>query len=170
MRNKAILAGMLAALALAFVVTGCSTTDITTNETGLYNLAPIAVKDYEILGAVNLEAKEVYTKGLFGWTESTTGNKVTFGLLLEEAKKQYPNTTDIINVRIDKLDRNSRNKVLDNIVGYTATYVYTGTALAVRYTTAITGASSQIGSTLPQGSSFGGDAAGGLFGLLGISF
>jgi hypothetical protein len=134
-------AGLIFVSIALLAVMGCTTTDFTNNDVGTFNLAPIATKDYEVLGPVSLTAEDVLTVGFAGWTQSHSGSTVTFENLLTEAKKL--GADDIINVRIDIYDNNSTNKILDPIIGYTKTYRYIGNALAIKYTTAINGAAAE---------------------------
>jgi uncharacterized protein YbjQ (UPF0145 family) len=92
------------------------------NELVIVN-APIAVKDYETLGMISAKSSEViYTNG------NHTGSKITYEMLLSEAKKL--GADDIINLKIDI------NEIRDSSVRPARTiYNYTASALAIKYTT-----------------------------------
>jgi hypothetical protein len=85
-------------------------------------------------------------------------------MLLEEAKNLYPNTVEIVNVRIDKYEQN-KHTLIDFFTGYTETVTYTGNALAIRYTNTVTGAAAGNGANGLGGANSRGDS-GGLFGFL----
>jgi len=134
MKQSIRILGSVAIIGLLLVVTSCATTDLTTNRTGWSDYATIAIKDYTSLDHVRVTATETTTVGFLGLTSSTIGSKVTYDMLLAEAKKL--GADDIINVRIDVQNRSTRNLILDRIIGYTATVDYIGNALAIKYTSA----------------------------------
>jgi hypothetical protein len=124
----------LAAVLLVLALASCTTTDLTTNKTGWSDYSTIAIKDYTTVGHVRVTSSEVTTVGFLRLTSASEGSKVTYDMLLAEAKKL--GADDIINVRIDEQVRGSRNLILDNIIGYTQTTDYVGNAMAIKYTTA----------------------------------
>ena len=63
---------------------------------------------------------------------TTKGGKVTYGDLMQEAKKI--GADDIINVRIDQRDESSFSP-LQFLSGWTSKTSYVGTALAIKYKT-----------------------------------
>jgi hypothetical protein len=119
------------------LVAGCTTTDFKANMVGEYNLIPkIAGKDFVVLGLVSVTATETTTVSAFHISTKRTGEQITFDLLLREAKRLYPDVSDIINVRIDRVDQ-SRTSIFDFLIGYTRTVKYLGNAIAIQYTTAL---------------------------------
>jgi hypothetical protein len=124
-------------LAFGLVAVSCTTTDFKSNVVGEYNLIPkIAGKDFEALGLITITSEEVTTISPLHFNTTHSGSKVTFDLLLQKAKELYPDTSDIINVRIDKYDI-STTSLFDFFTGSTVTVRYTGNALAINYTTAL---------------------------------
>lgn len=134
MKSNVRTAVRLAVVALVLVLASCTTTDLTTNKTGWSDYGTIAIKDYTTVGHVRVSSSETKTVGFLRLTASTEGSKITYDMLLAEAKKL--GADDIINVRIDEQTRGTRNLILDNIIGYTQTTDYVGNALAIKYTTA----------------------------------
>ena len=116
------------------VLTGCKTTDYTVNRVGWSNYAEIAVKDYETVGVVTLESQEVFEAKPLGLARSLKGSRIVWSDLMAEAVKL--GADDIINVRIEVTDQNKRT-LIDFLTGYTLTYNYKGTALAIKYTGAV---------------------------------
>jgi len=113
--------GIISVVAVIGLLAGCTTTDLKSNLIGEYNLIPkIASKDFDVLGLVSVTATEKITVTPFGLTKEITGERVTFDLLLQEAKNLYPDVSDIINVRIDRIDQ-SKTSVFDFLMGYTRT-------------------------------------------------
>jgi hypothetical protein len=124
-------------LVFGFVVVGCTTTDLKSNLAGEYNLIPkIAGKDFEVLGLVSAQTSETVVVTPFRIQTTISGERVTFDLLLQEAKNLYPGVSDIINVRIDKVDKGTTGPFVW-LTGYSATVEYFGNALAIRYTAAL---------------------------------
>jgi len=153
--------GLIVIVAAIGFLMGCTTTtDLKSNMIGEYNMIPkIASKDFSPIGVVSVTATEKLVVTPFGMTKEITGERVTFDLLLKEAKRLYPDVSDIINVRIDRVDQSKRS-IIDFFTGYDRTITYYGNALAVKYTTAIEDNLSGKSGKLPSGD-------GGLFGLLG---
>ena len=117
---------VLTAIALA----SCTTNDFTANVAGLSDYSTVVVKDFVTLGIVTVHAVEIHYSGPLGFVKSVEGSKITYSDLMEEAAKLEAD--DIINVRID-MNANYIKGAFDWITGWTRTYTYTGTALAIRY-------------------------------------
>jgi hypothetical protein len=130
--KKALPAALVTA---ALILAGCTTTDLSTNKVGWSNYAEIAVKDFETLGIITVESQEVVIASFLGINKNRRGSRVVWSDLMAEAAKL--GADDIINVRIDVVDQNTRTP-LDFIIGWTHTYNYKGTALAIKYTEAVT--------------------------------
>jgi len=159
---KNCLAVAVVVMAAALTLAGCASTDFKSPSMGSINIATIATKDYEVLGLVSVESEDVKTVSPLGIIHKHVGSKVTYDLLLQEAKKQFPDASDIVNVRIDKYD-NSKWHVFAFFTGTKKTIKYVGNALAIRYTTGIT---SETPRNPPSGSLPGSDGGKeGLFGL-----
>jgi hypothetical protein len=124
---------------ISFITVGCTTTtDLKTNLAGEYNLIPkIAGKDFVPLGLVSVSSTVVETVSPFRFTVTTEGERITFDMLLQEARRLYPDVSDIINVRIDRRNVSTKRWFLDFFTGTTTTSRYYGNALAVRYTNAL---------------------------------
>jgi hypothetical protein len=132
---------MVLAVIIALVLASCETTDFSTNQVGWSDYADIAVKDFESLGIVTLQAQEQIGFGPFQLTRYHTGSRVTYAGLFEEAKKL--GADEIINVRIDVRTEEVTSPV-DFFTGGKATHTYTGTALAIKYTGAMEQVKSNI--------------------------
>jgi len=135
MAKRRFLTGILrVTLVFALTLTGCTTTDVKSNVVGDYNLIPkIASKDFTALGLVSVSAIEALTYSPFHLAKEMSGEKITFDLFLQEARRLYPETSDIINIRIDRIDQ-SKTTFFDFIIGSTKIVKYIGNALAVKYT------------------------------------
>jgi hypothetical protein len=130
------------ALVIGFSVASCATypvVDYGYPHTGNENNATIVMKDYQPLGIIFVKSSEVIdSKG------NHLGSKITYEMLMMEAQKM--GADDIINVRIDV------NKVEEFItdnpfaVVTKTTYNYTATALAIKYTTAVSIGTESVGS------------------------
>ncbi|MCL1819001.1 MAG: lipoprotein [Spirochaetaceae bacterium] len=128
MKKTIIFAAALAVLA------ACSTTDFRTDTVGWADSVDVAVKDFVSVGIVTLEAREVVSTGpLYLFTEHS-GGRITHAALFAEAAKL--GADDIMNVRID-IKTEEKATFFDWLTGSSTTYVYTGTALAIKYTTAV---------------------------------
>jgi len=138
MKNKRTMFGIIALVAVSgLMVVSCITTDLKSNMAGEYNLIPkIAGKDFDVLGLVSAQATETVVVSPLRIQTTVTGERVTFDLLLQEAKTQYPGVSDIINVRIDKIDKGTRG-LFTWLTGGTTTAEYFGNALAIKYTKAL---------------------------------
>jgi hypothetical protein len=134
MKKRVLVLGMLGmVLAFGMMSMGCQSTHFSTNTVGWSNYADVAIKDYETLGVVTVKAEEVHKVGAFHFTDDHTGSNVTYADLLAEAAKL--GADDIINVRIDRKTDSSKN-LFSFFTGTTETWTYTGSALAIKYTTA----------------------------------
>ena len=132
MKKRRLPAALCAAFILALV--GCTSTDVKSNVVGDYNLIPkIASKDFVALGLVSISTIEMEIISPFHFITEKSGEKITYDLFLQEARVLYPETSDIINVRIDRVDQN-RKSFFDFIIGSTRIVKYIGNALAIKYT------------------------------------
>ena len=138
MTNRLFLVGMLCVMiAFGLLLAGCTSTDVKSNVAGEYNLVPkLASKDFVPLGLVSVTATETVIISPFHFTKDVSGERVTFDLLLKEARRLYPETSDIINVRVDRIDQ-SRTTLVDFFTGSSRTVKYIGNALAIQYTDAL---------------------------------
>jgi len=138
MKKKGLLTGMFClVLVFAFLVTGCTTTNLKTNIAGEYNMIPkIASKDFVVLGLVSVNTSVVESTSAFRLNSSVEGERITFDRLLQEARRLYPDVSDIINVRVDRVVR-GKTSLLDFFTGSSRTVEYLGNALAIRYTGAL---------------------------------
>jgi hypothetical protein len=144
---------------VVFILSSCSSIVPVINynysQDGSTNNAQLAVKDFESLGIIFVKSSES-TDG----NRNHTGSKITYEMLMIEAKKI--GADDIINIKIDV------NKIEEKIKGNNGnivtkiTYNYTASALAIKYTSAIiiennSGYSQNIGKTMiiskPEGNS-----------------
>jgi hypothetical protein len=147
------MAGLAAVLFAAALLSSCTTTNLASNRTGWSDYATISIKDYTVVGIVRVTSQEITQCGFLGIARSYTGSKVTYDLLIGEARRLGAH--DIINVRIDRADQTFHG-VFDWLVGYTEKYAYTANALAIKYTQAVAGhgshsASGASGSGAPTG-------------------
>ncbi|MCL2127894.1 MAG: hypothetical protein FWH38_06530, partial [Treponema sp.] len=120
----------LAALAM-LALAACTSTNYSANMTGASDYSTVAVKDFTTLGIVTVRATEVHYSGPLGFQKGVEGSKITFSDLMQEAARLEAD--DIINVRID-MNSNYVKGAFDWLTGWTRTYTYTGTALAIKYT------------------------------------
>ena len=130
---KTKIAGVLLVLVLGFTVIGCTSTDVKSNTSGEYMFANIAGKDFTVLGFVTVNTTEEIRISPLKISTDWKGERVTYDLLLQEAKKLYPSVSDIINVRVDQISQ-GRTSLLDYFTGTTRTNKYIGNALAIEYT------------------------------------
>jgi len=127
---------VIAALATLILVSGCSTFDLTTNKVGWSNYADISVKDFTVVGIISLDSQEVFTYGPMGFNKSYKGSRIVWSDLMAEAKKM--GADDVINVRIEEQNQNyKRPRIIEFFSGYTTTWKYKATALAIKYTTPV---------------------------------
>lgn len=119
------------------IVAACALAACTTNNdysaslAGVSDYTVVAVKDFVTLGIVTVRSTEIHHSSPFGFVKSVEGSKITFADLMQEAAKLEAD--DIINVRID-MNTNYKKTAFDWLTGWTRTYTYTGTALAIKYT------------------------------------
>lgn len=124
---KKLIFMVLTALALA----GCTTTDYSTNLSGVSDYATVVVKDFITLGIVTVQTTETHHSSPFGFKKRVEGSKITFAALMQEAAKLEAD--DIINIRVD-MHANYTKGFFDWLTGWSRTYTHTGTALAIKYT------------------------------------
>jgi uncharacterized protein YbjQ (UPF0145 family) len=126
-------AGLVAALVAAALLGACTTTNVASNRTGWSEYATIATKDYVTVGMVRATSEETTKRSILGIVTSHTGSQITYDMLIGEAKAL--GADDIINVRIDRVDQtvHSTLPAIEWLIGFTETYSYTGTALAISY-------------------------------------
>jgi len=129
------------------VLTACTSNNYSANLTGASDYSTVAVKDFVSLGIVTVKSTEVHRSGPLGFTKSIEGSKITFANLMQEAAKLEAD--DIINVRID-INSNYIKGGFDWLTGWTRTYTYTGTALAIKYTEKVERASDPQLNGLPK--------------------
>ena len=142
-KNVSVLPALL--LGAVFLMTACTTVDLATNRTGWSDYAETAVKDFEPVGIVRVTSKETFKVAPFGFLKSKIGSKVTYDMLISEAVKL--NADDIINVRIDTIDKNSTHPFAF-ITGSKKEVEYIGTALAIKYKTPVDAVGKNAGATL----------------------
>ena len=85
---------VVAVLAAALVFSGCSTAPIQGS-----SVVVTAHTNFEVLGRVTMEFRK---------------NRSGFTLLMDEAKRQYPEADDIINILIDQ--RNGKKDIMSAVV------------------------------------------------------
>ena len=112
-------------------LTGCVSNNYTANMAGVSGNAVVAVKDFVTLGVITVHSTEIHHSSPFGWIKSVQGSKITYADLMQEAVKLEAD--DIINVRID-VNTNYIKSAFGWLTGWTKTFSYTGTALAIKYT------------------------------------
>ncbi|MDR2480296.1 MAG: hypothetical protein LBD48_13440 [Treponema sp.] len=121
----------LSLLVLLLILTaGCTSTNYSANMSGVSDYSTVVVKDYTAMGIVTVHATEIHSAGPLGFVKTVEGSKVTYSALMQEAARL--GADDIINVRID-MTASYRTTAFDWISGWTRTYTYTGTALAIKY-------------------------------------
>ena len=132
---KKVFAGVLV-LAVLLMVSSCITYDMTNNKVGWSNNADISVKDFDVVGIIRLESQEVSEYSPFGIFRGYKGSRIVWSDLMEEAARM--GADDVINVRIEMTNQNKRIPgIFEFFVGYTNTWKYKATALAIKYTDAI---------------------------------
>jgi uncharacterized protein YbjQ (UPF0145 family) len=119
-------------IAAVLALAGCTSVDHTTTKVGWSSYADIAVKNYEAMGVVFLESQEVFEYKPLGLAKSLKGSRIVWSDILAEAVKL--GADDIINVRIETTNQTERVRFIDFFTGYTLTYKYKATALAIKYT------------------------------------
>jgi uncharacterized protein YbjQ (UPF0145 family) len=122
LRVKKILCASVAVLSLVLV--SCTgTVSLSGPIHGVSGNALLAVKDYETKGIIIVKSSEK-----IDGMKRRTGSKVTYEMLMEEARRL--GADDVINVRVDE------NRVVKFENGREEVYTYTATALAIKYTEA----------------------------------
>ena len=121
-------------LLVVFGISSCTTFDRPQRDydfplNGKINNSSIVVKDYVSLGIIFLKSTEVVDS-----KNNHTGSKITYEMLMLEAQKL--NADDVINIKIDV---NQKEEIFtEGGIRYTrTTYDYTASALAIKYTTAV---------------------------------
>ena len=114
-----------------YALAACTTNNFSANVAGSSDHSTVVVKDFTSLGIVTVRATEIHSSGPFGFNKSVEGSKITFSDLMQEAVRL--DADDIINVRID-MNSSYTKGILGWFTGWTRTYTYTGTALAIKYT------------------------------------
>ena len=123
-------------IAVLALFAGCRSYDLTTNKVGWSNYADISVKDFTVMGIITVESQEVFTYGPLGFQKDFQGSRIVWSDLMAEAAKL--GADDIINVRIEETNVNNRKpRIIEFFTGYTTTWKYKATALAVKYTDAV---------------------------------
>ncbi len=128
-----------------FLMTACTSVDLSTNRTGWSDYGEIGVKDFQPVGIVRVTSKETFETSPFYLNNSKTGSKVTYDMLIKEAVKLGAH--DIINVRIDTVDKNSTHPFMF-FTGGKKEIEYIGTALAIKYKDPVTAVGKNAGSRL----------------------
>ena len=127
---------VIIAAAILAAISGCKSFDLTTNKVGWSNYADISVKDFTVLGIISIESQEVFKYGPFGFRKSIRGSRIVWSDLMSEATRL--GADDVINVRIEERNQNDRRPgIIEFFTGYTTTWRYKATALAVTYTEAV---------------------------------
>ncbi|MDR2376359.1 MAG: hypothetical protein LBD96_07975 [Treponema sp.] len=138
--------GFMFVVVAVVVMAGCTSVDHTTSRVGWSSYADIAVKNFEAVGVVFLESQEVFEYGPFGLSKSLKGSRIVWSDILAEAVNMGGD--DIINVRIETTNQTERVKFIDFFTGYTLTYKYKATALAIKYTEAVEREKSGMGTSI----------------------
>ena len=140
--------GIILLALLICVMAACTTNNFSASLSGASDFSTVAVKDFISLGIVTTQSTEIHYSSPLGFVKSVEGSKITFSDLLYEAVKLEAD--DIINVRID-MNASYTKSAFDWLTGWTRTYTYTGTALAIKYTSSVeTGAADPQLSGLPR--------------------
>ncbi|MDR2480295.1 MAG: hypothetical protein LBD48_13435 [Treponema sp.] len=122
----------LFALLLPFALAsgGCTSINYTSSVAGVSDYATLVFKSFFVLGTVTASAVETHSAGPFGFVKSVEGSKVTYNDLVRAAAQMEAD--DIVDVRID-VNTAGTTSFVDWITGWTRTFTYTGTALAIKY-------------------------------------
>ena len=120
-------------LALCIFLNSCitqPTMDYSYPLDGISKNANVATKDFITLGVIFVNSvEEIDSEG------NHTGSKITHALLMREAVKL--GADDILNVKIDVNEKESKEKGRSGMEITVITYTYTGMALAIKYTDAV---------------------------------
>ena len=123
-------------LAALTMVSGCKSYDVTANKVGYSIVGDIAVKDYQVVKIITLESQEVSIYSPLGLKKTMRGSRIIWSDLMAEAAKA--GADDVINVRIEMTNQNERiPRFFEFFTGYTNTWKFQATALAIKYTGAI---------------------------------
>jgi len=119
---------------LAIILASCNTNpnpriDHTYSHSGVTNNVNIVTKDFESLGIIFVNSVEVIDS-----LGNHTGSKITYEMFMREAAKLKAD--DIINIKIDANQMEKKVKSPEGVESKVTTFFYTGTALAIKYTTA----------------------------------
>jgi len=133
--------GLLCIVLATFAFAACTSNNFAVNMSGAADFATVAAKDFVTLGIITVRATEVHSSGPLGLNRRVEGSKITFADLMQEAARLEAD--DIINVRID-VHSSFRRSAFDWFTGWTRTFNYTATALAIRYTYAAETADPQL--------------------------
>jgi len=139
--------GFACAVLAAFTLAACASNNTTVNLVGVSDFSTVAAKDFVTLGIITVRATEVHRVSPLGLSRSVEGSKITFADLMAEAARL--GADDIINVRID-VHTNYRRNAFQWLTGWTRTFNYTATALAIRYTGMVEAAIDPQLSELPR--------------------
>ena len=139
---------MFLAILMALTVLGCSTTQFSDELAGRTDYVNMAVKDFVGLGIIFVESVEEFTAGPFGFKKTHTGSRITYADFLSKASQL--GADDIANIRIDITTDHKKNNFVDFFRGYKITYTYTGTALAIKYTSAVEVKPGEVNSLRPD--------------------
>jgi uncharacterized protein YbjQ (UPF0145 family) len=140
--------GMVLAVLMTLAILGCSTTQFSDELAGRTDYVNMAVKDFVGLGIIFVESVEEFTAGPFGFRKTHTGSRITYADLLSKAAEL--GADDIANIRIDMTTDHAKNNFVDFFRGYKITYTYTGTALAIKYTSAVDVKPGEVNSIQPD--------------------
>ena len=132
---------------LLLILAGCTSVHYSEPLAGRYIRVTVPPKSFIIIGTVSARSTEIHRSGPFGFSKSIEGSKITFADLMQEAAKLEAD--DIINVRID-IKSNYKKSAFDWVTGWSRTYTYIGTALAIKYTEKVDGASDPQLNGLPK--------------------
>ena len=127
---KKIISVVFLAVLFGVIVLGCATPGSKMTSHGEAIQIPVLSKDFTILGHITVKSTAVFN----GDGEITSGSKITFEMLLNEAYKL--GADDIANLRIDEYAKKTMTEVIQAgspvmIPGFETSY--TATALAIKY-------------------------------------
>jgi len=137
--------GRVASLVAAAFLAACATSNVASNRTGWSDYATITTKDYEPVRIIRVTSEETKERSVFGVVTAHRGSQITYDMLI--AKAAALGADDVINVRIDRVDKTVHSTIpfFEWLIGYSERYSYTGTALAIRYKDARPAAGSAAG-------------------------
>jgi hypothetical protein len=126
-KKTTLLSGLLIALA---ALTGCKSVNVSENMTGMFNTVAGPIQGFVVLDLITVHATETHSSSPFGFVKYVEGSKITYADLVHEAEQL--GADDIVDVRID-MTTTGKTSVFDWLTGWTRTFTYTGTALAIKY-------------------------------------